>query len=191
MQCSCTHIFIALFTTASYGKSPKVYQQMNGQTHRGIYVQWNNIQPSKEWRVHVTLWIHLQDNTLLKDGRHRRSYMMQFHLYGTWEIGKSIETECRGRGEQLLIRSRVSSGGGWQWFETRQRLLLLNTEKVLKATELHMLTWVILRQGNFVLLTPPPNTALGNRGKEQTEIWKITCSSRSSTVPLCQWHSFT
>lgn len=127
----------------------------------------------------------------LKDGRHKRSYMMQFHLYGTWEIGKSIETECRGRGEQLLIRSRVSSGGGWQWFETRQRLLLLNTEKVLKATELHMLTWVILRQGNFVLLTPPPNTALGNRGKEQTEIWKITCSSRSSTVPLCQWHSFT
>lgn len=29
---------------------------------------------------------------------------MQVHLYETSEIGKSIETECQGRGEQQLKR---------------------------------------------------------------------------------------
>ena len=42
--------------------------------------------------IHTTMWMNLEKQCSVKESRHKRSHIVQFHLYEIPTIGKSMET---------------------------------------------------------------------------------------------------
>jgi len=93
--------------------------------------------------IRTTMWMNLEKQCSVKEARHKRSHIVQFHLYEIPTIGKSMETmqigfcqESRGR-EELMVQDFLL--GWWKCLELV--VVLHNTVNVLNAIELFILSY--------------------------------------------------